>query len=88
MTCLKCNDTGWYKYDHNHSTVCDLCCKHDKGWWLLTEHHGNAGKWCCKGGCGKILTYKELLKRLKAESNHYPVVMGIEGKKLLDIVAE
>ena len=25
--CLKCNGSGWYRYDHNHSKVCEyLCC--------------------------------------------------------------
>jgi len=51
--CPKCHGKGTYFYDHNHSTVCDLCCDHDKGWWLLEEHYGkDNGKWCCKAGCG------------------------------------
>lgn len=51
--CPKCNGTGSYMYDHNHGTVCDLCCKHDLGWWLLSDVHGkDSGKWCCKAGCG------------------------------------
>ena len=53
MACDKCNDTGWYKYDDNHSTRCHVCCKHDKGSWLLKEHYGESnGKWCCMAGCG------------------------------------
>jgi hypothetical protein len=80
LKCKKCNDTGWFQYDHNHSTVCNACCKHDKGFWLLTEHYGNAGKWCCMGGCGKILTYSELKEKLLAESDHYPVIMKIQEK--------
>ena len=75
MACEKCNDTGWFQYDHNHSTVCDRCCKHDKGWWLLTAAYGNAGKWCCGAGCGKILTYKEATDRLLKENNGYPIYM-------------
>lgn len=26
--CPKCKGTGTYMYDHNHGTVCDLCCTH------------------------------------------------------------
>jgi hypothetical protein len=52
-TCLKCNGTGWYKYDHNHGKPCEVCCLHDKGFWLLKEHYGNDnGKLCCLKGCG------------------------------------
>lgn len=54
-TCPKCNGTGKYMYDHNHGTICDLCCKHDRGYWQLLEHYGEKnGKWCCRAGCGKI----------------------------------
>lgn len=55
--CPRCKGTGWYMYDHNHSVVCDRCCKHDKGWWKLPmEGYGNhGGKWCCKGGCGAVM---------------------------------
>jgi len=58
--CKKCQGTGWYKYDHNHSTVCDLCCQHDQGWWDLSkEHHGSSyidggDNGCCKAGCGTM----------------------------------
>lgn len=53
MTCLKCKDTGWYAYDHNHSKICESCCKHDQGFWQLKEHYGDKNdKWCCKAGCG------------------------------------
>ena len=59
--CPKCNGTGWFSYDMNHSTICDLCCKHDKGYWLLTEHYAGyeAGhdNWCCAAGCGQVLRY-------------------------------
>jgi hypothetical protein len=59
-TCKKCNGEGWYKYDHNHCTICDLCCTHDQGWWDLTkEHHGSlyidgGDNGCCKAGCGTM----------------------------------
>jgi len=53
VKCKKCFDTGWFKYDSNHSTVCDACCKHDKGSWLLERHYGEKnGRWCCRAGCG------------------------------------
>ncbi len=53
--CPKCQGVGWYRYDEIHSTVCDLCCKHDQGWFQLSEHYGsNNGKWCCKA-CGKLV---------------------------------
>jgi hypothetical protein len=53
MVCAKCNGTGWYQYDHNHSKVCEVCCKHDKGFWELEEHYGeDNGKLCCLNGCG------------------------------------
>ncbi len=61
MTCPKCNNTGWYQYSGfergtPHSTICDLCCKHDQGYWQLHEHYGKDNeKWCCKAGCGHIL---------------------------------
>ena len=56
MTCKKCNDTGWFKYNHNHSAICDECCTHDEGVWLLQECHGEdkVGKPCCYKGCGTI----------------------------------
>lgn len=54
--CPKCNGEGTYMYDHNHGTICDLCCPHDQGSWQLTEFYGpdREGKWCCLGGCGHI----------------------------------
>ena len=53
--CLRCNGTGRYMYDHNHGTICGLCCKHGEGFWQLSEHYGrNKGKLCCRIGCGKI----------------------------------
>lgn len=58
MTCSKCNDTGWFQYDHNHSQPCYVCCKHDKGFWQLLKHYGeDNGKWCCLAGCGYLLTF-------------------------------
>jgi hypothetical protein len=55
--CAVCNGTGTFKYDHNHSTVCGKCCKHDRGFWQLTKHHSNPGHWCCLAGCGYTLTF-------------------------------
>lgn len=53
IQCEKCKDTGWFKYDRNHSSKCDECCKHDMGWWLLKDHYGDDnGKLCCLAGCG------------------------------------
>lgn len=46
-------------YDHNHGTVCKLCCQHDMGYWQLRENYGDKnGKWCCRAGCGHILDNK------------------------------
>ena len=60
--CPQCQGKGTYMYDHNHGTICDLCCQHGKGWWQLTGLWGkNNGKWCCKSGCGKMITEEELL---------------------------
>ena len=60
--CPKCKGTGWYMYDHNHSTVCDMCCTHAEGWWELTKHHTGyikgADNRCCSAGCGKM--YRDL----------------------------
>jgi len=54
--CSKCKGTGSYMYDHNHGTICDLCCTHGEpeDWWQLSECHGvdRAGFWCCGLGCG------------------------------------
>lgn len=53
VECPKCSGTGSYRYDENHSTICNVCCPHDQGWWLLQDHYGeNNGKLCCKRGCG------------------------------------
>ena len=76
QTCTKCNGTGWYQYDHNHSTVCNLCCKHEDGFWYLTEHYGNKGKWCCGGGCGYTLSYREVVKFMLEKSNNSPFFMS------------
>jgi hypothetical protein len=55
--CRKCSGTGIYKYDSNHFTVCNLCCKHDKGYFLLKEYYGkDNGMYCCKAGCGHLIT--------------------------------
>lgn len=57
-TCHKCQGTGSYAYDHNHSKMCEYCCEHAEGWWELTEHyaHYEEGKNnnCCKAGCGQM----------------------------------
>ena len=62
--CKKCNDTGWYNYDHNHSKVCEACCTHSEGWWELTEHYAgyikDANNNCCKAGCGTM--QRDLIK--------------------------
>jgi len=51
--CPKCNGTGWYQYDHNHSKICEFCCKHDHGFFRLKKYYGkDNGKLCCKKGCG------------------------------------
>ena len=56
--CNKCNGTGYYKYDHNHSKICEYCCSHDQGWWELTEGYAGyiegADNRCCKAGCGML----------------------------------
>lgn len=58
-SCLKCKGTGTYMYDHNHGTICDLCCQHDLGRWLLKENYGvNNDRWCCLAGCGKTWATK------------------------------
>ena len=58
-TCTKCNGTGWYAYDHNHSKVCEMCCDHNKGWWELTEGYSGyiegRDNRCCLNGCGTML---------------------------------
>lgn len=58
--CQKCKGTGSYMYDHNHGTICNLCCKHNMGWWQLSACHGEErdGKWCCRAGCGFIVDEK------------------------------
>lgn len=56
--CKLCNNTGWYHYDHNHKTVCSLCCKHNEGFWQLKNHYGiNNERWCCLAGCGFIISF-------------------------------
>lgn len=30
--CPRCHGLGTYMYDHNHDTICNLCCKHNMGW--------------------------------------------------------
>ena len=61
--CPKCDDTGWYGYDHNQSK-CDACCTHGEGWWELTESfagfRAGADNRCCKAGCGTM--YRDLPK--------------------------
>jgi len=59
-TCTKCNGTNWYRYDHNHHTICDKCCTHSEGWWDVSkEHHGSKyiegeDNGCCRNGCGTM----------------------------------
>lgn len=71
MKCEKCKDTGWYKYDHNHSTKCEACCSHDQGWWELTEpYHGykvGADNRCCMNGCGTMARDLEKAQELLEE---------------------
>lgn len=56
--CKRCEGTGWWKYDHNHSQVCPACCTHHEGWWELTENYGGYAEGkdnrCCKAGCGTM----------------------------------
>jgi hypothetical protein len=56
--CPKCKGTGWHMYSHDHSTICDACCKHEEGWWDLTEHYSgykkDADNGCCRKGCGTL----------------------------------
>jgi hypothetical protein len=58
MTCPKCNGTGWFQYDYNHSHKCDACCEHKEGWWELTPdfvgYIDGADNACCKAGCGTM----------------------------------
>jgi hypothetical protein len=55
--CPRCGGAGKYMYDHNHGTICNLCCRHDLGWWQLGEHHSKPGHWCCSAGCGHIIEH-------------------------------
>jgi len=56
--CLKCHGIGFVRYDENHGTVCDACCKHEKGWWELTPGFAGyiegADNGCCMAGCGTM----------------------------------
>jgi len=56
--CHKCKGTGWFQYSYDHSTVCNMCCKHDEGWWDLTEDYSrykkDADNGCCIKGCGTL----------------------------------
>lgn len=55
--CAKCEDTGYHRYDANHSKPCDACCPHDRGWYELKQDFGdNNGKYACMRGCGYIIT--------------------------------
>lgn len=57
-TCSKCGGTGWYKYGHNHATICNECCLHSQGWWELTEEYAGYREGednaCCRDGCGTM----------------------------------
>lgn len=63
MKCTKCNGTGYYADDHNHSQPCEECCPHNKGWFVVSEIHVGymAGRdnRCCKAGCGRM--YRDLM---------------------------
>jgi hypothetical protein len=65
VPCPQCYDPktgenlGYYSYDENHSTFCDLCCSHSQGWWLLSEFHADPGAWCCRAGCGHTISPEE-----------------------------
>ena len=56
--CTKCDSKGWYRYDQNHTTICDACCKHHLGWYKVVR--GQAGyikgdnNNCCLVGCGTM----------------------------------
>lgn len=56
--CEKCKGTGWRKYDHNHTVVCEYCCTHSEGWWEITEHYSGYKEGednaCCKKECGTM----------------------------------
>lgn len=59
--CPKCKGTGKWKYDENHSTICDLCCKHNFGFHMLKEHYGqHNGHWCCLAGCGYVVPSSDI----------------------------
>lgn len=57
MKCKKCNGTKWYRYDENHKTRCNQCCKHS-GWWKLTKGYAGYKRGknnnCCIDGCGTM----------------------------------
>ena len=87
INCAHCLDTGWRQYDHNHSTVCGYCCKHDQGFWRLTKGYAyyvsDIDTWCCKRGCGHTKTNEELF----AFYGHSPTItmmwgMATTGDKL------
>jgi len=68
--CPKCKGTGSFMYDHNHRTVCDLCCIHNMGWWKLEKNYGDDnGKWCCKAGCGLKLAEQPQPRHISASMN-------------------
>jgi len=53
--CGMCNGRGVYYYDHDRSSICSRCCKHDKGWGKLEMYYGkDNGKWYCRA-CGKVV---------------------------------
>lgn len=60
MSCGKCGGAGWYRYDHNHSKLCEQCCPHAEGVWQLSEHYlALNGRWCCLQGCGTTWRTKD-----------------------------
>ena len=52
--CWRCGGRGWYSYDENHGTICEVCCPHDQGWFPCAEGQGNGLGWeACRKGCGE-----------------------------------
>lgn len=52
--CPKCHGKGSYMYDHNHGTICDLCCLHQGLRWKLSHHYAGWPGMCCAAGCGHV----------------------------------
>lgn len=70
MKCLKCNDTGFFYYDKNHTVKCDACCKHSSGYKLTKDHYGyieGINNMCCDDGCGTMM--RDLIKQMWKDLN-------------------